>query len=104
MFEPTAGRRLDLATTDIDGALIPGRGPNILISNESTTIWAYLTFGTSGLVSCELATPMIAVEPGKTVPFTLPGVADDSGQPYDYVSGITSTGTTTVHISRGFGG
>jgi hypothetical protein len=101
VFEPTAGVRVALTTSDTDGALISGQGPNVLISNDSTTIWAYVNFGADGTVDALATTAMVAVEPGKTVPFTLPVVA---GVVYQYFSAVTSTGSTNIHISRGYGG
>lgn len=99
-FEPSGGGlgvSLSCGTTTgtSSRAALVGEGNSFVISNGGSAP-AHIAFGNSSVVA---TTAYLLIQPGSTVTISLNTRADE----WTHVAGITSSGTATVQITRGFG-
>lgn len=102
-FEPSGGGLgVSLACTTTSGTssrtALVGTGNTFVVSNTGS-VWAHVAFGSSTVVA---TTAYMAIPPGTSVTISL--VAPDRGTTeWTHVAGITTAGSTTIQITRGFG-
>ena len=99
-FEPSGGGLgVSLACTTSSGTTsrtaLVGEGNSFAISNMGD-VWVHVAFGDSSIIA---TTAYMAILPRTTVTISLNARATE----WTHVAGITTTGTATVQITRGFG-
>jgi hypothetical protein len=99
-FEPSGGGlgislSCGAATGTSSRTALVGEGNSFVISNTGS-VWGHVAFGSSTVVA---TTAYLGIPPGTTVTISL----NARNTEWTHAAGITSTGTTTLQISRGFG-
>jgi hypothetical protein len=99
-FEPSGGGLgVSLACTTSSGTTsrtaLVGEGNSFVVSNLGT-VWGHIAFGTSAVVA---TTAYCAIPPGTSITLSL----NARDTEWTHASGITTSGTTTLQITRGFG-